>query len=283
LRRTRLELEFCAAGSKRLDPALGALHRTEVWLQAPPRVAILGEFNSGKSSLANLLAGIEALPTSIVSNTCIPTLLRYAGDPIIEARYADGRTQRIDVDKPIDKRRLQRLDVGLPAPQLRRINLLDLPGLADPRHGGSPAVLGAHRPSAAIWCTVATQAWKESERVAWLAMPPRVRANSILAVTFKDLLTSPAEEARVLQRLREQAGPHFREIVLVATRAALEQPEEARFAGGETTAGVWQTSGGLTMIRALDRMVDVVERMRIDRARKVTAAIAGRALDLLAR
>ena len=45
-----------ASAAMTLSPAIRALKRTEVRLGRPLRVAIVGEFNSGKSSLANLLA-----------------------------------------------------------------------------------------------------------------------------------------------------------------------------------------------------------------------------------
>src|SRR6266571_623851 len=72
LKQARMDLEVAASAAMTLSPAIRAIKRTELRLERPLRVAIVGEFNSGKSSLANLLARIESLPTAVISSTCIP-------------------------------------------------------------------------------------------------------------------------------------------------------------------------------------------------------------------
>ena len=72
-----------------------------------------------------------------------------------------------------------------------------------------------------IWCTPAMQAWKASEERAWLALPERVRARGFLAVTFADEIASPSDVDRLMERLRAEAGPYFRKVVLADECAAL--------------------------------------------------------------
>ena len=61
-------VRYCIAGLERMDAGLARA----------PRVAILGEVNSGKTSVADLLLGAGLLPTSVVANTQVPVLIRYA-------------------------------------------------------------------------------------------------------------------------------------------------------------------------------------------------------------
>ena len=64
------------------------------------------------------------------------------------------------------------------------------------------------------------QAWKASEERAWLALSERVRMRGILAVTFTDEIASPSDVSRLMERLKAEAGPYFRKVVLAEECAA---------------------------------------------------------------
>src|SRR5262249_39288906 len=127
LRQARLRLERAASPELQLSPAIRALWRTELRLERPLRVAICGEMNAGKSSLANLLAGIESLPTAVISNTRIPTLLYHADEAEVWTVEEDGRRVRLQSDNITPRRSIFRVEVGLPSARLRRMQILDLP------------------------------------------------------------------------------------------------------------------------------------------------------------
>jgi len=178
-------LERAIPPGSRLFPAVRALRRTQQRLDRPLRLAICGESNSGKSSLANLLGRIESLPTAAIANTRIPTLIYYAHEPQIWVVHgAPGQRARVSADPKALPRSIFRLEVGLPSPRLRAVEILDCPGLADP----DQIDLAFHAVDAALWCTVCIQAWKESERVAWSQLPARLRSCGLLVATHADLL-----------------------------------------------------------------------------------------------
>jgi hypothetical protein len=237
-------LETRQATLGQLRPSIRALHRIERHLRRPLRIAILGEFNSGKSSLANLLVGIDSLPTAVVSNTRIPTLLYHAAAPEIFAVAAGGGRHRLDAERSSHGNDALRLEVGLPSEQLRHLQVLDLPGLSDPRFDETATDLAAHSIDAVLWCTVATQAWKESERLAWTRVAPRLRSRGLLAVTHRDLLRDTADQIKLMTRLHHQAGPEFQDIVMVSSVADApfthEGPQPLSRAGilGESIAGL---------------------------------------------
>jgi hypothetical protein len=197
-----------------LFPAMRALMRMEQRLDRPLRLAICGEHNSGKSSLANLLGGIESLPTAAISNTRIPTLLYYAPEPEIWAvREVAGQQVRARADRNTLPQTVFRLEVGLPSRRLRATQILDFPGLAGPGH----VDLAWHAVDAALWCTVSTQAWKESERLAWNELPARLRSYGLLVATHADLLANPWDREKLLTRLHRECDATFRDIVMVST------------------------------------------------------------------
>jgi hypothetical protein len=69
-----------------------------------------------------------------------------------------------------------------------------------------------------IWCTVATRAWTESERVYWSGLPRRNWRNALLVATHKDALEEAGDAAKIEWRLRAAAGEMFRDIILVSAR-----------------------------------------------------------------
>jgi hypothetical protein len=275
LRQARLSLERVAAPELRLSPAIRALWRTEQRLARPLRVAVLGEINSGKSSLANLLARIDSLPTAILSNTRIPTLLYYASDPEIWVVYESGRRERLSGDHSLPRRPIFRIDVGLPSRRLRTIQFLDLPGFIDPISGSVVVDAAAHGVDAAIWCTMSTQAWKESERAAWEMLPPRIASRGLLVATHRDLLHDPNDRQKLLARLQENAGTLFKNIVLLSTTDALEVMAGN---GGGTAGANWIASGADAFERALGAILVDLREQRAAAAVRMTGRIAQRAL-----
>ena len=283
LRRARLELAFAVEGCASFSPVLRALCRIETWLSRPPRIAISGEFNCGKSTLVNMLIGVDALPTAAVSNTRIPTLLYFAVEPSVMAVHHDGRRHALSALSPIEAMAsagILRLEVGLPSERLRRVQILDLPGLDDPNVAGAPYELSQHNADAIVWCTVATQAWKESERTAWLDMPGYLRARGILLATFADLLGSADDQRSVFGRLQGEAGPHFREIVMVSAKAAQNAPGD-----GEVSCGhdeILDRDWGQGRLNcALDRVIAFADDQRVVAALSVVGRLARHTLKRL--
>jgi hypothetical protein len=188
----------------------------------PLRIGILGESNSGKSSLANLLAGAAALPALPVANTRLPALLKYAPAPSVTVLYESGERITVSANESVPRGTVKRLEVGLPSSILRSVEFLDLPGSANVLFSA-----GHHNPvsygiDAAIWTTAATQAWRESERSHWLQLPQAIRSRGLLAVTFCDMIKGESDLKRLHARLEASAKPYFREICFVA--AAGEDP-----------------------------------------------------------
>ena len=175
----------------------------------------------GQSSLANLLAGVESLPTAVISNTRIPTLLYYAHEPEISAVDESGSESGCAPTARSGRSRYFGLRSGCRRDGCRRCRFLDLPGLADPRTRAPVIDLSVHEIDAILWCTVSTQAWKESERSAWSLLPARLRARGLLVSTDSDLLHGARDAEKLLGRLRSEAGSWFRDITLMSSVQAL--------------------------------------------------------------
>ena len=277
LRQARHRLHRVASPELGLSPAIRALLRTEQRLGRPLRVAICGEVNAGKSSLANLLAGIESLPTAVTINTLIPTLLYYAAEPEIWAVLANGKRkrERLRSNRSLPGEVL-RIEVGLPSSRLAAMQVLDLPGFAGTWWGATVFALADHQVDATIWCTVSTQAWKESERSAWSMLSPRLSARSLLVATHSDLLPKLEDRLSLMARLQYEVGTSFTSIVPLATLDAIAVMGDDR-RGGEA----WTASGAKALEASLAALLVSVREQRAAAAQTVTGRIAQRALTRL--
>jgi hypothetical protein len=243
LRRTREALSPAAAQNPSVEAALQALRRLEARLSQLPRVVVLGEFSSGKSSLVNVLLGSEFIPGPLTRKGRIPVLIRYSSQPALVAVDANGGRTHVDAQALSQWRGapLSRVEAGAPSPVLRRIEILDLPGAAHPTHDIGDLPLKASRNAhIAVWCTSATQAWKGSELRSWLALPARLRPYSLLVATHKDRLRVEVDREKVHMRLRKEAAPFFRNIILFSALKARQARD-----GALTVAepDLWRESG----------------------------------------
>ena len=125
------------------------------------RIAVLGQFKRGKSTLLNALLGCDLLPSGVIPLTAIPTFLRWGPDYQAHVTYLDGqRTEAIgghdlrgisellrryvtEERNPHNKARVARVEVLLPAPLLASgIELIDTPGIGSTLHHNTDAAIG---------------------------------------------------------------------------------------------------------------------------------------------
>jgi hypothetical protein len=277
VRNARIGIKEASSSLAGLRPAIHALARIEALLRRPLRLALLGEFNSGKSTLANLLVANAPLPTLQISNTRIPTLLHYAAEPAVKAVSSRGlaRSLTAAITKVPDD--TIRFHVGLPIASLKACEIIDFPGFADPWLSYGILDISRHPVDAALWCTFSTQAWKESESTAWRILPPRVRKYGMLAITSGDLLAED-QRLKVMARVQKVAAGDFREFALFS---ALQGRKAVNARGEICSLDLWRKSGSDGFCDRLQRLLSAIRRQRLEKARHLTSSIAGSALKVL--
>jgi small GTP-binding protein len=168
----------------RLDAHARALHDLEASFRLaelsaertrPVRVAIVGEFNAGKSTFINALIGEEVAPMGVLPTTATLHHLRYAPDPIARVLFDAGHEPpervvplgelRAALDT-IDVGAVRRVELLSPIPSLTRVELIDTPGFNAPDARHSRAARGVFEEADVIlWLLDAAQPLKQSERV----------------------------------------------------------------------------------------------------------------------
>ncbi|SNS93252.1 dynamin family protein [Antarctobacter heliothermus] len=187
-----------------------------------PRVALMGEFSAGKSTLANLLLGQDSSPVQVTA-TQLPPVWYRQGAPEAQRITIDGASAPLPMDdwsqvQPDDTRMIS---VGLEADILHACDLIDMPGTADPNM--APDFWSRFLPEVdlAIWCTPANQAWRQSEAALWEQVPPLLWTKSLLLVTRIDQMQTERDRARVMARVRGEAGALFRDVLPISLTGAL--------------------------------------------------------------
>ncbi len=249
------------------DPAIPAcvegLTRIEASLRRPLRIAVLGEYNSGKTSVTDLVIGKGLLPVSVIANTGVPVLVGHSEQPALFGVDAAGIAIRIDgrEDDPLTDLDYRALEIRLPIPWLQNHQILDTPATLAPSLFATDADI-------AIWCTVATRAWTESERNLWSTVPARCFKTALLVATHKDSFYSDEDCAQVLQRLQSMTARLFRSVLLVTAA-----PPEA--SGGNAADLAAETE---TLRAAIETSAQLVRDRRLVKAKRIVQRLARLAL-----
>lgn len=173
-----------------------------------PRLLVAGEFSAGKTRLITGLLG-EALLPSNVTSTALPPIWLIGGDGLRMAVQPDGTTRPVTevTDFDLDDTRYGVMAHG--AAILDHFDIIDTPGNSDPNIPPETWQVMLDYADAVIWCTNATQAWRQSEKSVWDEMPEALRKNATLIVTHADRLPDQRATDRVMRRLGREAGRYF--------------------------------------------------------------------------
>ena len=208
-----------------------------------PRIAIMGEFSAGKSTLTNLLMGADALPVKVTATQLPPVWLSHGEAPPHGVRLSGERFE-VDLARPetIPLDDTAWLGVQRPVDVLEMCDIIDFPGISDPNMSAEVWQRAVPLADAVLWCTHATQAWRQTEAAVWEDMPERLRANSLLLLTRMDRLGEPRDRRRVIARVTRETAGLFAGVFPVSLTRAL--------AAGDDHAA-WQASGADALTEAL--------------------------------
>ncbi len=182
---------------------------------------------------------------------------------------ASGERFALSVSDNVSPEGIVRIEVGLPSEPLKMIEILDVPGSANPLFPTELLAVLSHDIDAAIWATVATQAWRETERSAWLRLPQRIRSRGLLAVTHCDLIASGEDFKKLRARLESAASPHFAGMCFVAAQ-------------GEALADAPGPAGAEHLSARIRQVAQEFLSQRLNKAVAITRRLASHTAERLA-
>ncbi len=236
--------------------------RLRLWSRRKPCVALMGEFSGGKSTLMNFLIEGNLLPTQVTA-TELPPIWFSNGT---EGSYFVDQQGHVN---PIHARDLNQLPmtakfarVFVRAEILEACDVIDTPGISDPNMLSESWRVAAGFANMVLWCTTATQAWRESERSTWASLPERLRRHSLLMVTRSDKLLTETDRDKVLRRLQRETEGLFAKTVFLSTPDATRAKAELE-AGAESP--LWQESGAAALLDSMAERFEAIAAERIAR------------------
>ncbi|WP_282152010.1 dynamin family protein [Ruegeria atlantica] len=243
-----------------------AWERIEQWSRRKPIFALMGEFSAGKSTLINFLLRSHTLPTQVTATQLPPVWFSWGKKSAYVQRH-DGTRENIELDalESVGVNDAQFVRIFLESDILEAVDLIDTPGISDPKISTDVWRRAVGQANGVLWCTHSTQAWRETERATWVALPERLQHNSLLLVTRADTLGAK-DRQKVLRRVNREAGHLFNRSILFSARDAIT----ARDKSGD--AELWGRSGGGKMVdsfleiteQIMDNRADMLARYQID-------------------
>lgn len=237
-----------------------AWERIENWSRRKPVFALMGEFSAGKSTLMNFLLRSDALPTQVTATQLPPVWFSW-GKQSAYVQRPDGSRDTIGLDQleSVGVNDAQFVRIFLQSDILEAVDLIDTPGISDPKISDDVWRRAVGQANGVLWCTHATQAWRETERATWVSLPERLQHNSLLLVTRADVLDAK-DRQKVLRRVNREAGHLFNRSILFSARDAIM----ARDKSGD--AEQWARSGGGKMV---DSFLEITEQIMDNRAHQL--------------
>jgi Dynamin family len=219
-------------------------------LTRKPRIAIMGEFSSGKSTLCNVLMGARPLLEKVTATQLPPVWLSYGPDDAYTMGL-DGKAYDLDLAEleQVSLETTEHIRIFMKSDILRYTDLIDMPGISDPSMSSEVWERMAHLADGVLWCTHATQAWRQSESGVWSAFPEEMRRNSLLLVTRFDKILGDKDKAKVLKRVRGEVEGMFAEVFPMSLVQAMTAGDDE---------DKWRASGAHEFTSAL---FDIIHRV----------------------
>jgi GTP-binding protein EngB required for normal cell division/Flp pilus assembly protein TadD len=217
-----------AGSTPALIELAGPAGRAAEALDRPLLMAVMGEFNAGKSSFVNALCGDEVAPTGVTPTTATVNVLRYGAVAQAREVHHDGTTRAIPAGaiaaflsalRDDDARDVRLVEIFLPVETLRRVEIVDTPGLNSIRPEHERVARDFLRDADAIvWVLATGQAAKATEKEA-LGLA-QAAGKRVVGVLNKIDRAEPAEVEAVVRHVKSALGPLLDSVVpFSATRA----------------------------------------------------------------
>ncbi len=212
--------------SLELKKALSELHKRA---EEPMKVAITGQFSSGKSTFLNALLAKNILPTGITPVTSKVNYICYGDTFRMRVRYVDGRDVYHDISAIstfIDQREevqdIAYLTLYAPLDILKEVVFVDTPGLNSQGSQDTQTTEQVLKEvDGIIWLSLMDNAGKMSELKVLETYLGEYQNKSLCVLNQKDKFT-PEQIEETMTYVRKAFGEFFSDVIPISAKQALE-------------------------------------------------------------
>ncbi len=212
--------------SKELGSKLSSLH---VRAKEPMKVAITGQFSSGKSTFLNALLSKNILPTGITPVTSKVNYIKYGDELKIKIKYVDGREEFQSVEhiaKFTDQRgeveEIEYLTLYVPLALLKEVEFVDTPGLNSQAITDTTTTQKVLKEvDGIIWLSLIDNAGKLSEAKVLEEYLNEYQNKSLCVLNQKDKFSKEQVE-QTTQYVQKSFAEFFSEVIPISAKQALE-------------------------------------------------------------
>lgn len=206
-----------------------ALDRLQMRSEEPMKVAITGQFSSGKSTFLNALLAKSILPTGITPVTSKVNYIRYGEEFKIRVRYKDGRDEYHDINTIAhftDQREhvedIAYLVLYAPLNILKDVVFVDTPGLNSQAASDTQTTEKVLKEvDGIIWLTLIDNAGKMSELHVLEEYLGKYQNKSLCVLNQKDKFT-PQQIEETTNYVKTAFKEFFSDVIPISARQALE-------------------------------------------------------------
>lgn len=206
-----------------------AMDRLQIRVEEPMKVAITGQFSSGKSTFLNALLAKNILPTGITPVTSKVNYIRYGDTFRIRVRYLDGRDEYHDIssigaftDQREKVEEIAYLTLYAPLDILKDVVFVDTPGLNSQAASDTQTTQKVLKEvDGIIWLSLIDNAGKMSELKVLEEYLGEYQNKSLCVLNQKDKF-SPELVEETMAYVRTTFGEFFSEVVPISAKQALE-------------------------------------------------------------
>ncbi|MDR0665894.1 MAG: dynamin family protein [Campylobacteraceae bacterium] len=211
------------------------INKLKIRAEEPMKVAITGQFSSGKSTFLNALLAKNILPTGITPVTSKVNYIRYGGEFTLMVKYKDGRESfhAIENIKSFTDQRnaiedIDYLTLYAPLELLKYIIFVDTPGLNSQNFSDTETTeLVLKEVDGIIWLSLMDNAGKMSEAETLERYMHSYQNKSLCVLNQKDKFSLEQIETTV-EYVKNSFKNYFAEVVPISAKQALESRSEEK-------------------------------------------------------
>ncbi|MDR2081936.1 MAG: dynamin family protein [Campylobacteraceae bacterium] len=206
-----------------------AFNKLKTRAEEPMKVAITGQFSSGKSTFLNALLAKNVLPTGITPVTSKVNYIRYGGEFSLMVKYKDGRESFHGIESInsfTDQRNsiedIDYLTLYAPLELLKHIVFVDTPGLNSQSFSDTQTTEEVLKEvDGIIWLSLIDNAGKMSEEETLEQYMHSYQNKSLCVLNQKDKF-SPEQVKTTAEYIKNSFKKYFAEVIPISAKQALE-------------------------------------------------------------